>query len=196
MKQQVFQIASAFLPTTYGTFQLLVYQSKDGKEHVVLVSKKPMAKDPLVRIHSQCLTGDTFSSKRCDCRQQLQKSMKIINKNGGMIIYLNQEGRGVGLANKVRAYALQDQGLDTVEAQKALHLPIDKRDYQVAARILKELGITEVKLLTNNPEKLKQLEKYGIKIVKRIPLEVKPHLINKKYLIAKKNKLGHKLQLV
>lgn len=193
--KQLIQVASASLPTIYGTFKLLVYRAKNGKEHVVLLGKRPMGKDPLVRIHSQCLTGDTFSSKRCDCRQQLQKSMKLVNKNGGVIIYLNQEGRGLGLVNKVRAYALQDQGLDTVEANQALHLPIDLRDYQVAARILMDLGISYVKLLTNNPEKLKQLEKYGIKVLRRISLEVKPHPTNKRYLMAKKNKLGHILTI-
>lgn len=191
MNQQIYQVASASLPTTYGTFKIFVYRSKDGEEHSVLLSKKAIRKDPIVRIHSKCLTGDTFSSKRCDCKQQLQKSMKLVNKNGGVIIYLNQEGRGLGLVNKVRAYELQDQGLDTVEANQALHLPIDNRDYEVAAQILADLGIYKVKLLTNNPEKLKQLEKYGIKIVKRIPLLVKPHPFNKSYLLAKKKKLGH-----
>lgn len=190
------QVASSSLPTIYGTFKLLVYKTKGGKEHAALVGKKAIVKNPFVRIHSRCLTGDTFASRRCDCRQQLQKSLKIINKNGGVIVYLNQEGRGLGLANKVKAYALQDQGMDTVEANKALYLPIDNRDYMVAAQILKDLGISKVKLLTNNPEKLKQLEKYGIKISKRVPLEVKPQLTNLKYLKAKKAKLGHKLKLV
>jgi len=192
------KLASATLPTEYGTFQIMIYQSKkDHREHTVLVKGDILNKQPvIVRIHSQCLTGDTFSSKRCDCRQQLQKSMRLINKYGGVVIYLNQEGRGLGLINKVKAYALQDQGLDTVEANKALHLPIDKRDYQVAAQILKDLGISQVKLLTNNPEKLKQLEKYGIGVTARIPLEVKPHAANLRYLLTKKKKLGHKLQLV
>ena len=196
MNKSPTQVASAFLPTTYGTFKLFVYKSNDGEEHIALLGKKTIKENPLVRIHSQCLTGDTFSSIRCDCKEQLQKSMKLISKNGGAIIYLDQEGRGLGLVNKVRAYELQDQGLDTVEANEMLHLPIDSRDYQVAAQILKDLGISRVKLLTNNPEKLKQLEKHGIKVVKRIPLEVKPHKINKRYLLAKKRKLGHKLQLV
>lgn len=190
MKQSIFKVASASLPTTCGAFKIFVYQSKDKREHVALLGKKT-GKDPIVRIHSQCLTGDTFSSIRCDCRQQLQKSMSLVNKNGGIIIYLNQEGRGVGLANKVKAYALQDQGLDTVEANQALHLPIDGRNYMVAAQILRDLGISKVKLLTNNPEKLKQLEKYGIKVLERIPLEVKPHKINRNYLLVKKEKLGH-----
>lgn len=190
------KVVSSSLPTTYGTFKLLVYKTKDGEEHVALVGKKTIGKDPFVRIHSRCLTGDTFSSKRCDCRQQLQKSLKIINKNGGVLIYLNQEGRGIGLANKVKAYALQDQGLDTVEANTALLLPADSRDYMAAAQILKDLGISKIKLLTNNPEKLKQLKKYGIKVVKRIALEVKPHTVNKRYLMTKKIKLGHKLELV
>lgn len=190
------KVASSFLPTTFGTFKIFVYQSNDGREHVALLGKKRGGKSPLVRIHSQCLTGDTFSSKRCDCRQQLQKSMRFVNRNGGVVVYLNQEGRGIGLANKVRAYALQDQGLDTVEANKALHLPVDSRDYMVAAQILKDLGISKVKLLTNNPEKLKQIGKYGIKVTRRIPLEARPHKLNKKYLLAKKKKLGHRLELV
>lgn len=189
------KVASASLPTIYGAFKIFVYRTKSGEEHVALVSKKPIEKAPLVRIHSQCLTGDTFSSIRCDCRQQLQKSMRLVNRNGGVVVYLNQEGRGLGLVNKVKAYALQDQGMDTVEANEALHLPVDLRDYMVAAQILKDLGISKVKLLTNNPEKLKQLERAGIKIVKRVPLEVKPHKINKKYLLAKKKKLGHILTI-
>lgn len=196
MKLSLIKLASASLPTSFGTFKIFVYRSKDGEEHVALVSKKPITKNSFVRIHSQCLTGDTFSSKRCDCRQQLQKSLRLVNRNGGVIVYLNQEGRGLGLANKVKAYALQDQGLDTVEANEALHLPIDNRDYTVAAQILKDLGISKIKLLTNNPEKLKQLERGGIRVIQRIPLEIRPHKINKGYLLTKKKKLGHKLELV
>ncbi len=195
-REDIIKTAKANLPTKNGLFNIHIYKSfNDNSEHVALSlgnNKEPV----LTRIHSQCLTGDTFSSIKCDCGQQLQKSMRLIKKNGGVIIYLNQEGRGIGLTNKVRAYALQDKGLDTVEANRALHLPIDNRDYMVAASILSDLGISKVSLLTNNPEKLGQLEKYGIKIVKRIPLEIKPHAINKRYLLVKKEKLGHKLKFV
>lgn len=194
MKQLVIQVASAYLPTTYGIFKLLVYRSVDGEEHIALVAKNP-SKNPVVRIHSQCLTGDTLLSKKCDCRQQLHKSMKLINKKGGVLIYLNQEGRGVGLGNKVKAYALQDKGLDTVEANEKLDLPADARDYKIAAQILHNLGIKEISLLTNNLAKVKQLEKYGIYIAKRIPIEVKVTKMNKLYLLAKKKKLGHILTI-
>lgn len=190
------KLASASLPTGFGRFRLWLYRSDDGKEQIALVSRKAPGKNPLVRVHSQCLTGDTFSSKRCDCRQQLQKSLKVISQQGGVIIYLNQEGRGLGLVNKIKAYDLQDQGLDTVEANEALRLPPDPRDYQVAAQILADLGIFKVSLLTNNPDKVKQLEKYGIKVSRRVPLEIRPHQFNRQYLTAKKNKLGHQLELV
>lgn len=187
------KIASSILPTKYGTFKLHIFQSKDKREHVALVVEKNLGnkKPILVRIHSQCLTGDTFFSLKCDCREQLEKSMKLIASKGGAIVYLNQEGRGIGLGNKVKAYALQDKGLDTVEANKALSLPADARDYKIAADILRSLGITQISLLTNNPQKIYQLEKYGIKIVKRIPLLIKPQPSNKSYLLAKKKKLGH-----
>lgn len=193
------KIASANLPTKYGHFKILVYQSKeDQREHAVLVKGKDLKLQPvLVRIHSQCLTGDTFLSLRCDCREQLHRSMKLIQQKGqGVIIYLNQEGRGIGLANKIKAYRLQEKGLDTVEANKALHVPTDTRDYQIAAQILQDLGISEVLLLTNNPIKIRQLKKYGIKVLERIPLEVKPHNLNLSYLRTKKKKLKHMLKLV
>lgn len=195
MKQSPVQVASAYLPTSFGTFKLLVYRSKDGEEHVALLGQNVSRKNPLVRIHSQCLTGDTFSSKRCDCGKQLHRSMKLVNKNGGVIIYLNQEGRGVGLGNKVKAYDLQDKGFDTVEANEKLHLPIDAREYGIAAHILQDLGIKEISLLTNNPAKIKQLEQHGIRIAKRIPLEIKATKDNKSYLLAKKKKLGHILTI-
>lgn len=189
--------AFAKLPTKYGTFTIATYKTADGREHAVLslggTNKPPI----LVRIHSQCLTGDTFLSLKCDCREQLHESMKRIQNNrAGVIIYLNQEGRGIGLTNKIKAYKLQEKGLDTVEANRALHLPADARDYQVATEILRDLGIKKIKLLTNNPDKIDQLNRYGIHIFKRIPLAAKPHTLNRSYLSTKKNKLGHKLTFV
>lgn len=189
--------AAASLPTMYGTFELFVYTSyPDGREHAVLLLKGKKKKY-LARIHSQCLTGDTLLSLRCDCREQLHMSMEFISKAGqGVILYLNQEGRGIGLSNKIEAYALQDQGFDTVEANESLGLPVDARDYKVAAAILQDLGITKIKLLTNNPNKVAQLKKYGIDIVKQIPLEMKSNKINREYLKVKKQKLGHLLNHV
>lgn len=193
----VIKIASATLPTSYGRFQIVVYQSiKDKSEHVVLAKNKRLKESTLVRIHSQCLTGDVFSSLKCDCREQLYKSLKKIGKQGGVLIYLNQEGRGLGLANKIKAYSLQDQGYDTVEANYALGFPADARQYQIAADILQDLGIGKINLLTNNPDKVVQLDSYGITVRRCIPLEVAPNKINKDYLKTKKNKLGHKLNLV
>lgn len=185
---------SAILPTEYGTFKISVYQG----EHTVLIKGANLSIEPvLVRIHSQCLTGDTFLSLRCDCRQQLHQSMKLIQKEDrGVIIYLNQEGRGIGLANKIKAYALQDSGLDTVEANKKLGLEADPRNYKIAAQILKYLKISKISLLTNNPDKENQIKRYGITVVNCIPLEVIPNRNNKNYLQTKKNKLGHKLSLV
>lgn len=196
-KTSIVKTSSAILPTKYGTFKIIVFKSlEDSLEHTVLVSGDKLKMPVLVRIHSACLTGDTFLSLRCDCGEQLRQSMRLIGTKGGIVLYLNQEGRGLGLANKITAYSLQDQGLDTVEANQTLHLPIDSRDYKIAGQILKDLGVFKVRLLTNNPDKLKQLAECGIKDVERISLEVKPHNINRKYLLAKKKKLGHKLELV
>ncbi|HBQ50854.1 TPA: GTP cyclohydrolase II [Candidatus Daviesbacteria bacterium] len=185
--------ASANLPTKYGTFKILIHHS-----NAVLIMGDIKNHQPvLTRIHSRCLTGDSFYSLRCDCGDQLKESMKKIQKAGrGIIIYLNQEGRGVGLTNKIRAYKLQDQGMDTVDANLALGLPTDTRNFSMAAKILKELGVTKINLLTNNPQKQNQLKKYGIEISKRVPLEITPNKINRRYLQTKKEKLGHKLKLV
>lgn len=194
----VIKEASSKLPTKYKTFQITIYKSLyDDLEHAVLsmgdVNKEPV----LVRIHSQCLTGDTLFSLKCDCGEQLKKSMQIIQKKGhGIILYLNQEGRGIGLTNKIKAYALQEKGMDTVEANHALGLPADARDYMQALEILKELKISRITLLTNNPDKSLQLNAYGIKIVKQLPLEISPNNINKFYLSTKKKKMGHRLKLV
>lgn len=192
------KMASALLPTTYGIFKIVIYKSvKNGVEHVVLFKGKDIKGPILTRIHSRCLTGDVFSSLRCDCKDQLKKSLiKIGKAKNGVLIYLNQEGRGIGLTNKIKAYALQEKGLDTVDANNALGLPSDARDYLVAADILKDLGIETINLLTNNPDKIDQLAQYGIIINKRIPLEVNPNKKNKSYLKTKKDKLGHKLSLV
>jgi len=194
----VIRIASSSLPTKYGTFQISIYKSLiDDKEHTALSMGSSKNAPALVRIHSQCLTGDTLYSLKCDCGEQLKQSMKIISKNkNGLIIYLNQEGRGIGLSNKIRAYQLQDKGLDTVEANKALGFAADVRDYQIAADILKDLGITRIALLTNNPTKSEQLGSYGITVVNTIPLEVVPNAINRLYLQAKKHKLGHHLTVI
>lgn len=189
-------MASAHLPTIYGHFKIIVYNCMDGLEHILLFKGKNIKGPTLVRIHSQCATGDIFSSLRCDCREQLIKALKRIGKaRSGVIIYLNQEGRSIGLTNKIKSYSLQEQGFDTVEANKKLKLPVDGRTYKIAADILKDLGIVHIKLLTNNPDKVEQLRSEGIK-VKRTPLEVRPNDFNKGYLKTKKNKLNHKLNLV
>ncbi len=190
--------ASAHLPTNHANFHISVFTSvTDRREHVALTYGDIQKSPVLVRVHSQCLTGDTLESLRCDCREQLHESMKQVKEAGaGIIIYLNQEGRGIGLTNKIKAYALQEEGHDTFEANKLLGLPADGRNYKIAADILKNLGITTIDLLTNNPEKEQQLQKYGIKINKRISLEVKPNKINKQYLKTKKERFGHKLTQV
>lgn len=193
---EVIKVAGSKLPTKYGNFNINIYRSEiDGGEHSVLTMGE--LKNPaLVRIHSMCLTGDTFSSERCDCQNQLHQSIEAISQNGsGALLYLNQEGRGIGLENKIRTYELQDQGFDTVEANCRLGLPIDGRDFKIAADILSNLGINDIYLLTNNPNKIDQLEKYGIN-VSPIPVESDPNPNNKKYLTDKKNKLGHKLTKV
>lgn len=189
--------AQAALPTKYGTFTIIVYKTHDGCEHVVLTKPGNKKQPLLVRIHSQCLTGDTFLSLKCDCREQLHESMKMIQAKGsGLIIYLNQEGRGIGLTNKIKAYRLQEKGLDTVEANEALGFAPDARDYKIAAAILRDLDIGKIILLTNNPGKINQLNEYDITVVKRTPLQVKPNDINKSYLLTKKRKLGHKLKFM
>lgn len=192
------RVASSLLPTMYGTFEIIIYQSLlDRREHAVLRMRQKQTPPTLVRIHSQCLTGDTFLSLKCDCREQLYRSMKLIRQNkSGLIIYLNQEGRGIGLSNKIKAYRLQEKGLDTVEANQALHLPIDARDYQIAAEILHDLGISSINLLTNNPQKVKQLRRWGIIVTQRLPLEISPHPYNRHYLSTKKRKLYHLLAQV
>lgn len=190
--------AKTTLPTKYGTFDIYGYLDEvTGKEHVALVKGELETKDDILcRIHSECLTGDTFGSLRCDCGKQLESSLEMIAKNGGILLYLSQEGRGIGLLNKLKAYDLQDKGLDTLEANQALDFAGDLRDYYAGAQILKDIGQTKVNLLTNNPDKVIQLERYGIKVEKRIPLEIKATKFDEKYLQTKKQKMGHLLNLI
>ncbi len=179
------------LPTKYGNFKIKSY----GDGNVVLMKGKiDPSKPVLTRVHSKCLTGDTFSSMRCDCGSQLHAAMKEINEHGsGVIIYLNQEGRGIGLTNKLKAYALQDQGHDTYEANKILGFKPDERNYDVAAQMFKDLSIKQIDLLTNNPDKIHQLRKYGLTINRRIPLEIHSNQINRNYLKTKRDKFHHLL---
>lgn len=186
--------AQSILNTEYGNFKVHVYKSLiDLKEHVALtMGDVKKSKKTLVRVHSECLTGDAFQSKHCDCGQQLDKSLNLIAQAGnGVLLYMRQEGRGIGLANKIKAYDLQSKGLDTVEANHQLGFKSDLRDYGIGAQILADLGVKEIELLTNNPKKLIGLEGYGLKISKRVPIEIKPNNINLKYLEVKKRKMGH-----
>jgi len=189
------RIAETSIPTAFGTFKVFVYESiTDKYHHLALVKGKPGKNAILVRVHSECLTGDVFGSKRCDCGEQLHAAMRIISKSpSGVILYMRQEGRGIGLANKLRAYELQDRGLDTVEANKALGFKPDLRDYGIGAQILVDLGLKKIRLLTNNPKKIVGLEGYGLEVVERVPLEIRPNKANERYLKAKKEKLGHKI---
>lgn len=186
------------LPTDYGNFKLIGYSNKlDNKEHIALVKGEVTEESSvLVRIHSECLTGDVFHSKRCDCGPQLDKALKMISERGsGVVIYMRQEGRGIGLLNKLRAYRLQENGLDTVEANEALGFPADLREYEVSAQILKDLQISSIELLTNNPGKIAALEKNNIMIEKRVPMEPDLFKDNENYLYTKQEKLGHMLTL-
>jgi 3,4-dihydroxy 2-butanone 4-phosphate synthase/GTP cyclohydrolase II len=194
------KIEEADLPTKFGHFKVMVYQDAiHGEQHVALVKGDLKKDEPtLVRAHSQCLTGDTFGSIRCDCGEQLSRSMEMIEKAGkGVILYiLNHEGRGIGLANKIKAYAIQDQGVDTVEANKKLGFKPDHRDYGLGAQILVSLGVNKLRLISNNPRKFIGLAGYGLEIVDRIPLEIPPNQANRRYLKTKKEKMGHILEMV
>jgi 3,4-dihydroxy 2-butanone 4-phosphate synthase/GTP cyclohydrolase II len=191
-------VAVANLPTEWGDFRIAAYRSVNTKEEFVVLFKGEMRRDvpTLVRIHSQCLTGDVFGSTKCDCGRQLHRTMQMINEEGrGAIVYQQQEGRGIGIVNKIRAYALQDQGADTVEANEQLGLEVDLREYRQCAEILFDLGLCEVKVLSNNPKKLQALEEAGLRIVERVSIEVDATEDAASYLRTKKEKLGHLLDL-
>ncbi|MBK5285045.1 MAG: GTP cyclohydrolase II, partial [Bacteroidia bacterium] len=186
------------LPTTLGNFQLYAYrQITNGQTHLALVKGTWHKDEPvLVRVHSSCLTGDIFGSCRCDCGPQLHKAMELIEEEGkGVIVYMNQEGRGIGLLNKLKAYKLQEQGMDTVEANLELGFGMDERDYGVGAQILRDLGVTKMRLMTNNPTKRAGLIGYGLEIVENIPLEIQSNAHNKLYLETKRDKMGHSIKL-
>lgn len=191
------RIAETVIPTEFGDFKLFVYESVTDKyHHIALVKGAPSRSGALVRVHSECLTGDVFGSKRCDCGDQLRIAMKRIGSSqNGVILYMRQEGRGIGLANKIKAYELQDRGLDTVEANKALGFEPDLRDYGIGAQILADLGLKKIRLLTNNPRKIVGLEGYGLEVIERVPLVVPSNRANRKYLKTKKEKLGHKIEV-
>jgi 3,4-dihydroxy 2-butanone 4-phosphate synthase/GTP cyclohydrolase II len=205
-EQFVRRIESVTMPTRWGEFQLYAYQSAiDPQPHLaltkggigaldkdgnVIVHEEPV----LVRVHSECLTGDVFGSARCDCGPQLSEAMQMIEKEGkGVLVYLRQEGRGIGLANKLHAYALQEKGLDTVEANQRLGLPVDKRDYGIGSQILRDLGLRKIRIMTNNPKKIYGIEGYGLTVSEEVPIRIAPGEHNKAYLEAKKLKLGHRL---
>ena len=184
------------MPTAWGDFDLIAYrQTSTGDLHLALIKGSWDEDEPvMVRVHSSCVTGDIFGSCRCDCGPQLHKAMQMVEKEGkGVVVYMNQEGRGIGLINKLKAYKLQEQGMDTVQANLALGFPMDKRDYGVGAQILRDLGISKIRLISNNPTKRVGLLGYGLEIVEQIPLEIAPNPHNEKYLFTKRDKMGHSI---
>ncbi len=191
------RVTQTRLPTEFGEYKLILYRDlTNNKIHTALILGDADNKGMLVRVHSECLTGDVFGSLRCDCGRQLKRAMEIIHKERkGVILYMNQEGRGIGLVDKIRAYSLQDKGLDTVEANEMLGHAADLRDYGIGAQILVDLGLKNIRLLTNNPRKIVGLEGYGLKVIERVPLEIEPNPINYNYLKTKKEKLGHDLNI-
>lgn len=190
--------AEANLPTEFGPFKIMGFRSTISDEEFVALARGELHPDTptLVRIHSQCLTGDVFHSLKCDCGPQLQRAMEMVQAEGaGVIVYQQQEGRGIGIVNKIRAYALQDEGADTIEANVRLGLAVDARDYKQCAEIITALGLHKVRLMSNNPEKLRALQRAGLEVIERVPLEVKPHKSAVRYLMTKKEKMGHLLAL-
>ncbi len=192
MKKQ----AEAVIPTPFGNFNLIAFANRADEKmpHLAWVAQNPtgnILKTPLVRMHSECLTGDIFGSKRCDCGEQLDAALKMIGQEGGVLLYLRQEGRGIGLINKLKAYQLQDSGLDTAAANVHLGFPEDGRNYSMAIEMLKQLNIPKIRLLTNNPLKVNALEKHGVEIEARIPIVIKPQTENEFYLQTKKMRMGH-----
>ena len=192
------RVAVATLPTEWGEFEIAGYRSLTSDEEFVALYKGEMRRDipTLVRIHSQCLTGDVFGSTKCDCGPQLHQTMQMIEREGrGAVVYQLQEGRGIGILNKIRAYALQDKGADTVEANERLGLAVDSRDYKQCAEVLFDLGLCQVRVISNNPLKLRALEEAGLRIVERVSIQVDSHQLAQKYLSTKKEKMGHLLEL-
>ncbi len=189
--------AESNVPTEYGLFRMIAFSesSEDWMPHMAIIAENTDFSKPInVRFHSECITGEVFHSKKCECGQQLDAAMQFIHENGGIIIYLRQEGRNIGIINKLKAYALQEKGLDTVEANLHLGLPADDRDFDVAIEILNQLGVKEINLLTNNPEKLKYVQSSKIHLNKRIPLQIKATESSKSYLKVKKDYFGHLLE--
>ena len=194
----VHKVVETKLPTRYGEFRAIAYRSDiDTGEHLALVQGDISGPEPvLVRVHSECLTGDVLGSLRCDCGEQLAMAMKMVTADGrGVVLYMRQEGRGIGFHNKLKAYALQDEGMDTVDANLALGFPADPRDYGIGAQILADLGLTNIRLLTNNPQKRVGLEAYGLNVVETVPIIAPPNQFNIKYMKTKKEKLGHILEM-
>jgi len=191
------RLTETMLPTAGGTYKLILYRDLiNNQVHVALTMGDLDSEGVLVRVHSECLTGDVFGSLRCDCGRQLNKAMQLVDKEKrGVILYMNQEGRGIGLVEKIRAYRLQDKGMDTVQANEALGFEPDLRDYGIGAQILADLGVRNIRLLTNNPRKIVGLKGYGLRVIERVPLEVEPNPMNYKYLKTKKEKLGHDLKI-
>lgn len=192
------RVVATKMPTEFGEFTAIGYTNEvDDREHVALVKGEIDPEKPvLVRVHSECLTGDVFGSHRCDCGPQLHAALKRINDEGaGVLLYMRQEGRGIGLLNKLKAYKLQEQGLDTVEANLKLGFRPDLRDYGIGAQILRDLGVRKMRLMTNNPRKITGLKGYGLEVVEVVPIQIPPNESNKRYLLTKKNKMGHMLNL-
>jgi 3,4-dihydroxy 2-butanone 4-phosphate synthase/GTP cyclohydrolase II len=192
------RVAEANLPTPYGEFKVIAFKSRtDPDEHLALVMGDVATDEPiLVRVHSQCLTGDVFGSLRCDCGEQINMAMQKIAKEGrGVVLYMRQEGRGIGIHNKIKAYALQDKGMDTVEANVELGFAPDLRDYGIGAQILADLGVRNMRVMTNNPKKISGLESYGLKVAETVPITTEPNKYNRRYLTTKQKKMGHLLKI-